>query len=41
MMESTVPEYTVTGHIRKELVQYSKIAPSNVYPTKDGSVLVA
>ncbi len=42
MMESTVPEYTVTGHIRERTGSIlPKIAPSNVYPTKDGSVLVA
>jgi crotonobetainyl-CoA:carnitine CoA-transferase CaiB-like acyl-CoA transferase len=42
MMESTVPEFTVTGHIRERTGSIlPKIAPSNVYPTKDGSVLVA
>ena len=42
MMESTVPEYTVSGHIRERTGSIlPKIAPSNVYPTKDGSVLVA
>ncbi|MEL7519071.1 MAG: CoA transferase, partial [Pseudomonadota bacterium] len=42
MMESTVSEYTVTGHIRERTGSIlPKIAPSNVYPTKDGSVLVA
>jgi len=42
MMESTVPEYTVTGHIRERTGSIlPKIAPSNVYPTQDGSVLVA
>jgi len=42
MMESTVPEYTVTGHIRERTGSIlPKIAPSNVYPTSDGSVLVA
>ncbi|MEM6828316.1 MAG: CoA transferase [Pseudomonadota bacterium] len=42
MMESTVSEYTVTGHIRERTGSLlPKIAPSNVYPTKDGSVLVA
>ena len=42
MMESTVPEYTVTGHIRERTGSIlPKIAPSNVYPTRDGSVLVA
>ncbi|MGQ7830642.1 CaiB/BaiF CoA transferase family protein [Altererythrobacter sp. Z27] len=42
MMESTIPEYTVTGHIRERTGSIlPKIAPSNVYPTSDGSVLVA
>ena len=42
MMESTVPEYTVAGHIRERTGSIlPKIAPSNVYPTRDGSVLVA
>lgn len=41
-MESTIPEYTVTGHIRERTGSIlPKIAPSNVYPTSDGSVLVA
>ena len=42
MMESTVPEYTVADHIRERTGSIlPKVAPSNVYPTKDGSVLVA
>jgi len=42
MMESTVPEYTVAGHIRERTGSIlPKVAPSNVYPTSDGSVLVA
>jgi len=42
MMESTIPEYTVSDHIRERTGSIlPKIAPSNVYPTKDGSVLVA
>ena len=42
MMESTVPEYTVAHHIRERTGSIlPKVAPSNVYPTKDGSVLVA
>ncbi|GAA4050686.1 CaiB/BaiF CoA transferase family protein [Parerythrobacter jejuensis] len=41
-MESTISEYTVTGHIRERTGSIlPKIAPSNVYPTIDGSVLVA
>ena len=42
MMESTIPEYTVSNHIRERTGSIlPKIAPSNVYPTSDGSVLVA
>ena len=42
MMESTVPEYTVANHIRERTGSIlPKVAPSNVYPTKNGSVLVA
>lgn len=42
MMESTVPEYTVAGHIRERTGSVLPgVAPSNVYPTRDGSVLVA
>jgi crotonobetainyl-CoA:carnitine CoA-transferase CaiB-like acyl-CoA transferase len=41
MMESTVPEYTVSHHIRERTGSIlPKIAPSNVYPTSDGSVLI-
>lgn len=41
MMESTVPEYTVAGHIRERTGSIlPKIAPSNVYPTSDGSILI-
>ncbi|QTD55114.1 CaiB/BaiF CoA transferase family protein [Parasphingorhabdus cellanae] len=40
-MESTVAEYTVAGHIRERTGSIlPKIAPSNVYETKDGSVLI-
>ena len=40
-MESTVPEYSVAGHIRERTGSIlPKIAPSNVYPTSDGSVLI-
>ena len=40
-MESLVPEYTVAGHIRERTGSIlPKIAPSNVYPTSDGSVLI-
>ena len=40
-MESTVPEYSVAGHIRERTGSIlPKIAPSNVYTTTDGSVLI-
>ena len=40
-MESTVAEYTVAGHIRERTGSIlPKIAPSNVYPTSDGSILI-
>lgn len=40
-MESTVAEYTVAGHIRERTGSIlPKIAPSNVYETNDGSVLI-
>ncbi|GMN04269.1 CaiB/BaiF CoA transferase family protein [Erythrobacter sp. MTPC3] len=42
MMESTIPEFTVADHIRERTGSIlPRVAPSNVYPTKDGSVLVA
>jgi len=40
-MESTVPEYSVSGLVRERTGSIlPKIAPSNVYPTRDGSVLI-
>lgn len=40
-MEALVPEYTVAGHIRERSGSIlPKIAPSNVYPTSDGEVLI-
>jgi crotonobetainyl-CoA:carnitine CoA-transferase CaiB-like acyl-CoA transferase len=42
MMESVVTEYDKTGHIRERTGSIlPKLAPSNVYPTLDGSVLIA
>ncbi len=42
MMESTIPEYTEAGHIRERTgAILPKVAPSNVYPTKDGELLIA
>ncbi len=41
MMESTIPEYTVGGIIRERSgAILPKIAPSNVYPTADGEMIV-
>ena len=41
MMESTVPEYTVGGTIRERTgAILPGVAPSNVYPTKDGEILI-
>jgi succinyl-CoA---D-citramalate CoA-transferase len=41
LMESTVPEFTVAGHIRERTGStLANIAPSNVYPTLDGQMLL-
>lgn len=41
MMESTIPEFTVGGVIRERSgAILPKIAPSNVYPTLDGEMIV-
>jgi len=41
MMESTVPEYTVGGFIRERSgAILPKTAPSNVYPTRTGEMIV-
>lgn len=41
VMESLVPEYIVSGHIRKRSGSILEgIAPSNVYPAKDGEYLI-
>jgi crotonobetainyl-CoA:carnitine CoA-transferase CaiB-like acyl-CoA transferase len=41
MMESTIPEYTEAGVIRERSgAILPKIAPSNVYPTRDGEMIV-
>ncbi|MEM6683108.1 MAG: CoA transferase, partial [Pseudomonadota bacterium] len=41
MMESTIPEYTEAGFIRERTGSIlPKVAPSNVYPTSDGEVLI-
>ncbi len=41
MMESTVPEYTEGGFIRERTgAILPKIAPSNVYATQDGQILI-
>ncbi|MBW7947433.1 MAG: CoA transferase, partial [Sphingomonadaceae bacterium] len=42
VMESLVPEYDVTGHIRQRSGSVlTGIAPSNVYPCSDGELLIA
>lgn len=42
MMESLITEYDKTGHIRERTgAILPNVAPSNVYPTKDGLVLIA
>lgn len=41
MMESTVPEYTEGGYIRERTgAILPKVAPSNVYPTTDGDLII-
>lgn len=41
MMESTIPEYTEGGYIRERTgAILPKVAPSNVYPTSDGELLI-
>lgn len=41
MMESTIPEYTEAGFVRERTGSIlPKVAPSNVYPTKDGEILI-
>lgn len=41
MMESTIPEYTEAGFIRERTGSIlPKVAPSNVYPTTDGEILI-
>ncbi|PKB14579.1 formyl-CoA transferase [Novosphingobium kunmingense] len=41
VMESMVPEYMVSGHIRKRTGSILEgVSPSNVYPTSDGEYLI-
>ena len=41
MMESTIPEYTEAGFVRERTGSIlPKVAPSNVYPTRDGEILI-
>ncbi len=41
VMESLVPEYMVSGHIRKRSGSILEgVSPSNVYPAKDGEYLI-
>jgi formyl-CoA transferase len=42
MMESTVPEYSEAGFVRERTgAVLPNVAPSNVYPTADGDILIA
>jgi succinyl-CoA---D-citramalate CoA-transferase len=42
VMEATVPEYTVSNHIRERSgATLPNVAPSNIYDCKDGSFLIA
>ena len=42
MMESLIPEWEIAGYQRERTgAVLPNIAPSNVYPTSDGSVLIA
>ncbi len=42
MMESTIPEYTEAGFTRERTGSIlPKVAPSNVYSTSDGAILIA
>ncbi len=42
IMEATIPEYTVSGHIRERSgATLPGVAPSNIYDCKDGSFLIA
>lgn len=41
IMESLVPEYTITGHQRERTGSVlPNVAPSNVYPTRDGAMIL-
>lgn len=42
MMESLIPEYQLTGHIRERSGSViANVAPSNIYDTKDGMMIIA
>ncbi len=42
IMEATIPEYTVSHHIRKRSgTTLPNVAPSNIYDCKDGNFLIA
>ncbi len=42
VMEATIPEYTVSGHVRgRSGSRLPKVAPSNVYHCKDGDIIIA
>lgn len=41
LMESTVPEYAIAGHVRERTGStLANVAPSNVYPTLDGQMIL-
>jgi succinyl-CoA---D-citramalate CoA-transferase len=41
LMESTIPEYVLTGHVRGRTGSVLPfVAPSNIYPTKDGDYIL-
>ena len=41
VMESLIPEYAITGYIRERTgAILPNVAPSNVYPTSDGQMLI-
>jgi formyl-CoA transferase len=42
MMESLIPEYAIGGYVRERSgAILPNVAPSNIYPTKDGMLLIA
>lgn len=42
VMESLIPDYVIAGHIRERTGSSLKnVAPSNIYPTRDGELVIA